>query len=219
MPGLRCYGDPCGLSRALDLVGERWSLLIVRELLFGPKRFTDLRSGVPGASPNVLAQRLRELENARVVRRQKLPPPAASSVYELTDRGRELEDAMIHLARWGSGTPVVRGAELSNDALLLALKTMFEPRRAEGVRTIIELRLDGVPFRIAVRDCRIDIAQTSADDAEAILETDVSTMRGLVFGRRSPAAVQRSGRLRFIGQRSVGTRFLKLFTMPRVRSA
>src|ERR1700736_2037552 len=114
---MRSYGDPCGLARALDLVGERWSLLVVRELLFGPKRFTDLRAGVPGASPNVLAQRLRELEQAGVVRHRKLAPPAGVAVYELTERGHALESAIIHLARWGSSTPPMRGAELSLDAL------------------------------------------------------------------------------------------------------
>ena len=88
MAGRRTYGDRCGIARALDLVGERWALLIVRELLLGPKRFTDLRAGLPHVSPDVLAQRLRELEQAEVLRRGTLPPPAASRIYELTDRGR-----------------------------------------------------------------------------------------------------------------------------------
>ena len=83
----RTYGEACGIPRALDVVGERWALMIVRELVLGPKRFTDLRTGLPHASPNVLSQRLRELEQAGVVRRRKLPPPAASQVYELTDWG------------------------------------------------------------------------------------------------------------------------------------
>jgi DNA-binding HxlR family transcriptional regulator len=97
--GMRSYGDPCGPARALDLVGERWSLLTLRELLFGPKRFTDLRAGMPGASPNVLAQRLRELEQAGIVRRRKLAPPSGVAVYELTERGHELEPAFIQAPR------------------------------------------------------------------------------------------------------------------------
>jgi DNA-binding HxlR family transcriptional regulator len=99
---LRTYGDPCGIARALDVVGERWALLVVRELLLGPKRFTDLRTGLPGASQNVLAQRLRELEQARVVRRRRLPPPARIWVYELTEWGLELEPVVLALGRWGS---------------------------------------------------------------------------------------------------------------------
>src|SRR5437667_12529968 len=93
----RSYGDPCGIARALDLVGERWAVLVVRELLLGPKRFTDLRRGLPNLSPDVLAQRIRELELASIVRRRKLPPPAASQVYELTEWGRELEPALLAL--------------------------------------------------------------------------------------------------------------------------
>src|SRR5918997_5673996 len=105
MATMRTYCDGCAAAHALDLVGERWALLVVRELLLGPKRFTDLRAGLPSASPNVLAQRLRELEEAGVVRRRKLPPPAASRVYELTDWGMELEPVIIGLGRWGARSP------------------------------------------------------------------------------------------------------------------
>src|SRR5215204_4140654 len=90
MATMRTYDDGCAAAHALDLIGERWALLVVRELLLGPKRFTDLRAGLPNASPNVLAQRLRELEAAGIVRRRKLPPPAASRVYELTEWGQDL---------------------------------------------------------------------------------------------------------------------------------
>src|ERR1700704_6818882 len=102
MAQTRTYGDQCGVARALDVVGERWALLVVRELLLGPKRFTDLRSGLPHLSPDVLSQRLRELEGAGIVQRRKLAPPAASRVYELTPRGRELEPVVLGLGRWGS---------------------------------------------------------------------------------------------------------------------
>ena len=103
----RTYGDGCGIAHALDLVGERWALLVVRELLLGPKRFTDLRDGLPNASPNVLSQRLRELEQAEIVRRRKLPPPAATWVYELTDWGRELKPVAIALGTWALRSPIV----------------------------------------------------------------------------------------------------------------
>src|ERR671921_2798404 len=102
----RSYNDACAAAHALDLVGERWALLVVRELVLGPKRFTDLRAGLPHVSPNVLAQRLRELEAAGVVRRRKLPPPAASRVYELTPWGEELEPVIIRLGRWGARSPL-----------------------------------------------------------------------------------------------------------------
>src|SRR6478735_3669849 len=101
MAGKRSYGDACGIARALDLVGERSALMVVRELLLGPKRFTDLRAGLPLVSPDVLAQRLRDLEQAGIVHHRRLPPPYGSQVYELTDCGRALEPALVALGRWG----------------------------------------------------------------------------------------------------------------------
>jgi DNA-binding HxlR family transcriptional regulator len=100
-PKGRTYGDACGTALALDLVGERWALLVVRELILGPKRFTDLRAGLPGVSSNILAERLDRLERGGVLRRRRLPPPAASRVYELTDWGMELEPVVASLGRWG----------------------------------------------------------------------------------------------------------------------
>src|SRR5688500_7981819 len=136
----RRYGDACGIPRALDRVGERWALMIVRELLLGPKRFTDLRAGLPNASPNVLAQRLRELEAAGVVRRRKLPPPAASRVYELTDWGMELEPVIVGLGRWGARSASrSREAELGVDSLILSFRTMFDAQAAQGLRASYEL--------------------------------------------------------------------------------
>src|SRR3954464_16003618 len=106
---MRTYGDGCGIAHGLDLIGERWALLVVRELLLGPKRFTDLRAGLPNVSPNVLAQRLRALERVGVVRRRKLPPPAASRVYVLTDWGEDLEPVITQLGRWGARPPLRPG--------------------------------------------------------------------------------------------------------------
>src|ERR1051325_3362685 len=103
---MRTYGDRCGIARALDVVGERWALLVVRELLLGPKRFTDLRAGLPQIGPDVVSRRLRELEGSGVVERDKLPPPAASQVYAHTERGRALEPVVLELGRWGSEAPV-----------------------------------------------------------------------------------------------------------------
>src|SRR5918995_1492840 len=105
MATMRTYCDGCAAAHALDLVGERWALLVVRELLLGPKRFTDLRAGLPNVSTNVLSQRLRELEHAGIVRRHRLPPPAASWVYELTDWGRELKPIVLSIGTWAVRSP------------------------------------------------------------------------------------------------------------------
>jgi DNA-binding HxlR family transcriptional regulator len=210
---MRSYGDPCGLARALDLVGERWSLLILRELLFGPKRFTDLRAGVPGASPNVLAQRLRELEHAGIVRRRKLAPPSGVAVYELTERGHELEPAIIQLARWGSSTPPMRDTELSVDALMLALKTTFDPKRARGLRATFALRLGEDRFRLHVADGRIEVARGELEDADAAIDTTAATLRAVVFGGRKIADARRSGALAIEGDKTLVTRLLQLFPL------
>src|SRR3954449_819383 len=142
MPAKRTYGDRCGIARALDLVGERWALLVVRELLLGPKRFTDLRAGLPHVSPNVLSQRLRELEEAGIVRRRKLPPPAGVSVYELTEWGEELEPIVTRLGAWGARSPFPPDTEeIGADSIVLALRSLFDPEAAGSMVATYELRL------------------------------------------------------------------------------
>jgi DNA-binding HxlR family transcriptional regulator len=157
----RTYGDPCGIARALDAVGERWALLVVRELMLGPKRFTDLGAGLPGVSTDILAQRLRELTGAGIVERTTLPPPAAAKVYALTDRGRELEPVLLALGRWGSREPFPPGdRELGLDALLLALPTLLDRERAFDVE--IGLVLGAERFVARIRDGELDLARGTA---------------------------------------------------------
>ena len=140
MVGRRTYGEGCAVSHALDVIGERWALVVVRELLLGPKRFTDLRAGMPGASPDVLAQRLRQLQEAGVVHQHKLPPPAASQVYALTDWGAELEPVITHLGRWGSRSPSMPyDADRSIDSLVLSFKALFDHTAAQGFSATITL--------------------------------------------------------------------------------
>jgi len=203
---MRTYGDPCGVARALDRVGERWALLIVRDLLLGPKRFTDLRGGLPQVSPDVLAQRLRELESAGIVQRRKLAPPAASQVYELTEWGQELEPVVLALGRWGSRAPLPPGdAELGVDAFVIALKTVFEPSAAEGLRASYELRLGEHRFHARVAGGRLDVARAGADRPDATIETDPGTLATVLWhgGDARDLTVE--------GDRSAVTRFLTLF--------
>jgi DNA-binding HxlR family transcriptional regulator len=181
MVTMRTYCDACAAAHALDLVGERWALLVVRELLLGPKRFTDLRAGLPNASPNVLAQRLRELERAGIVRRRKLAPPAASRVYELTEWGEELEAVIISLGRWGARSPSKpRDAELGVDSLILSLRTMFDPGAAEGLEAVYELRFGEDRFRAVVRDGRFEVERGSVERPDATIEGDPATLASLV---------------------------------------
>lgn len=212
---MRTYDDGCAAAHALDLVGERWALLVVRELLLGPKRFTDLRAGLPGASPNVLAQRLRELEEAGIVRRRRLPPPAASKVYELTEWGRDLEPVIIRLGRWGARSPSKPwDAAIGADSLVLSFRTMFDPPAAEGFTAVYELRMGDDRFRAVVDDGRFEISRGDADDPDAIIEAASDALAGLVYGGRGLDEAVRSGDVRVEGSREAVERFLTLFPLP-----
>jgi len=197
---MRTYGDRCGIARALDAVGDRWALLVVRELLLGPKRFTDLRTGLPRVSPDVLAQRLRELEAAGVLRRDSLPPPAASQVYELTERGRELKPVILELGRWGSGEPSNDGP-LGPDAAVIALMTMFRGD-LEGT---FELRLDGHAFSLSAADGRLDAMRGPATDPDAVIEGMPGTLASVLWHGADPRQLAVKGDAR---------RFLRAFTPP-----
>jgi DNA-binding HxlR family transcriptional regulator/putative sterol carrier protein len=215
MATTRTYDDGCAAAHALDLVGERWALLVVRELLLGPKRFTDLKSGLPHASPNVLAQRLRDLEAAGVVRRGKLPPPAASKIYELTEWGRDLEPVIIALGRWGVRSPTKPpDAELGVDSLILSFRTMFDPDRAEGLDASYELRLGEDRFRAEVAEGRLEIERGNAEQPDATVEADAGTLAGLVYDDLELDDALSSEDLRIRGDRAVVERFLALFPLP-----
>jgi DNA-binding HxlR family transcriptional regulator len=215
MAATRTYRDRCGVARALDLVGERWALLVVRELVLGPKRFTDLRAGLPHVSPDVLSQRLRELERAGVVRRRKLAPPAGARVYELTDWGHELEPVVIQLGRWGSRTPFPPGdAELGVDSTILALRTLFDPSAAGGLSASYELRLGEHRFRARVADRRLELARGSAEEPDATIETDPATLSAVLWHGRRLAEALRAGDIEIEGSRPAVTRFLGLFPVP-----
>jgi DNA-binding HxlR family transcriptional regulator len=210
----RSYDDPCGVARALDVVGERWALLVVRELLLGPKRFGALSGGLPGMSQNVLSQRLRELQEAGIVRRRTFGPPASSQGYELTERGRELEPVLHALARWGSRIPVSSARELSTDALMLALQTTFDPRAAGALRARLELRIRNDCFRAEIGSGRFGISRGSDGRADAILTAGAVTLRALVFGGQTVADAVGRGDLRIDGDRRVAARFIRCFPRP-----
>jgi DNA-binding HxlR family transcriptional regulator/putative sterol carrier protein len=221
MATMRTYGDGCAIAQALDLVGERWALLVVRELILGPKRYTDLRRGLPNASPNVLSERLRELERAGVVRRRKLPPPAGSRVYELTDWGRELEEIVVALGRWGarSPTPPDDAPIVSADSIILALRARFDPGAAHGLRAGYELRLGEDRFWIEVADDEIEVARGGADQADATIDTDPDTLNAVLWGGRPLADAQRSGRMTIEGDKAAVERFVRLLPMPEPAAA
>jgi DNA-binding HxlR family transcriptional regulator len=215
MVGKRKYDEGCAVSHALDVIGERWALAVVRELLLGPKRFTDLRTGMPGASPDVLAQRLRELKEAGVVRQHKLPPPAGSQVYELTDWGAELEPVVTHLGRWGSRSPSMPyDADRSIDSLVLSFKALFDQAAAQGFDATISLRLGENHFSIKVADGQLHLTRGEATPSVARLETDAQSLAALLYRRRTLDDVLHTGDVTISGDSGVITRFLRLFPLP-----
>ncbi|WP_158883782.1 winged helix-turn-helix transcriptional regulator [Amycolatopsis anabasis] len=215
MAGKRSYDDGCATAHALDLVGERWALLVVRELLLGPKRFTDLREGLPGISPNVLSQRLRELEQAGVVRRSKLGPPYGAKVYELTEWGVQLEPVIVQLGRWACRSPwLAHDAEVGTDSLILALRTLFDPVAARAFAATFTLVLGEQSFEIVVRQGRFRVSRGGADRPDAVIDTDVQTLNALLWGSRKLSEAVRGDAVRIAGPRALVSRLLTLFPLP-----
>ena len=181
-PKGRSYDDACASAHALDLVGERWALLVVRELVLGPKRFTDLRAGLPGVSPNVLAERLRGLEAAGVVRRGKLPPPAASRIYELTDWGLELEPVIVSLGRWGARSPLrPHDAGMGIDSLILSFRTMFDSSGGGGSGSHLRAADRRGPFPGGRVRRTVGDRTRGSRRPDAIIESDAGTLISLVY--------------------------------------
>ncbi len=180
----RAYNQFCALAVALDHVGERWTLLVIRELLLGPKRYTDLRRGLPGIAANLLAARLRALEADGLVRRRRLPPPAASTIYELTDLGRELEAPLLLLMRFGSRwmTRPPEGSVLRASWFALALKSLVAAAQLKGIRGEFELVAGDETIHVHVADGEIEVDEAPVTAPDARLVTDAGTMFRIAAG-------------------------------------
>jgi DNA-binding HxlR family transcriptional regulator len=212
----RSYQDACRFAYALDLVGERWALLVVRELLLGPKRFTDLRAGLPHASTNILSERLRELEQNAIVRHRKLPPPAGSSVYELTEWGRELEPVVTKLGAWGARSPLPPAAQtIGPDSIVLALGSLFDPEAAGDLDAAYDLRIGEDCFLVGVTGGEVRLERGAAENPAATLAfPDSATMAAVLTAQLSLEEALASGALRIEGSKQATKRFLRLFPMP-----
>ncbi len=205
----RSYDDRCAAAHALDLVGERWALLVVRELLLGPKRFTDLRTDLPGVSPNVLSQRLDELERVAVLHRRRLSRPAAAWVYELTEWGAELEPVILQLGRWGARSPFANPQlPLSFDSMALSMRTMFDPAAAKGFKATLEIRFGEHLYHAAVNGSRFDIGRGPAARPDAVIDSDPNTLASVIYDGADVAL------LHVRGERSCVERFVTLFRLP-----
>lgn len=213
----RSYDQWCAVARALDLVGERWTMLIVRDLLVGPKRYTDLLAGLPGIGTNLLAQRLRELEAEGLIERSILPPPAATTVYRLTEVGAALQPVVFALGQWGFrflGRPRPGDAFLP-DPFFLSLHASFRPERAAAIDDTYEFHVDGRVFEVHIAGGRARITQGAASDPTAVVTSDAGTLFALRRREISPARAISSGKVRVTGDRGALARFVEAFGWPK----
>jgi DNA-binding HxlR family transcriptional regulator len=201
--GRRTYDQYCTVARALDVVGERWTLLLVRELLTGPKRFKDLLVGLPGIGTNLLAGRLKALEEEGIVRRATLPPPAGSRVYELTELGRALEPVVLELSRWGSKLlgPRREGDDLRAGWAAVAMRSAVGPKAGDVRAGTYEFRIDGEAFYLRVGEGEEDaeLRQGPAPDPNLVVAGDSGTFLAVTSRRLSPEEALESGALRIEG--------------------
>jgi DNA-binding HxlR family transcriptional regulator len=211
----RRYDDACGTAHALDLIGERWALLVVRELMMGPRRFGDLRASLPGLSANVLTQRLEGLEAAGVVARRRLPPPASVQVYELTEWGLESEPILLSLGKWATRSPRHDPTlPLSPVALMLSFRAKFETARAAGLEVSIGFRFGQEAFSVGVRDGALITARGEPEHPDVEVTGSPPAIAGLVYGKVPLEALEQQGALSVTGERSALMAFADLFEMP-----
>ena len=211
----RWYDDACGTALAMELVGERWSLLIVRELMFGGRRFSELKASLMGISANILTQRLESMEASGIVVRKKLPPPASVQVYELTPWGYESEVAIRELGRWAVRSPLHDPTlPLSAASLMMSFRTMISAEQAADLSAVIGFRFGSEVFVARIADGGIAIAREEPDTVELLFDTDPMTMASLVYGGRPFADAEAAGALRMRGDRALADRFVTLFPLP-----
>ena len=213
----RSYQQYCGLAYALDIVGERWTLLLVRELVPGPRRFKDLLDGLPGISTNLLAERLKTLAEQGLLTQRTLPPPAGSMVYALTPLGRSLEPMLLELGRWGSQfvPPTWQDATLLRlGSYALTFKTFFRPAAAQGIDETYELRIGGEVLQVKVKDGSIDVQQGQVFHPDAIIHTDMPTFMQLLPGELQPQAAIAQGCVCVEGDPAALGRLLQMCGLP-----
>jgi DNA-binding HxlR family transcriptional regulator len=214
VPTSRSYGDACAIARALDVVGERWALLVVRELLLGPQRFSDLRRALPHASSNLVADRLRELEGRGVIRRRKLPPPASSWVYELTEWGQSLEPILLALGGWGMRVALPPApTALSATSVLLFLRTSAHPD-PEAPATTCRLEIDDRVWAVRTEAGRLHLQPGEPATADAALRSDPATLNALLENPGTLDAAVSGGSVVVAGDVAVLRRLLHAVTAP-----
>ena len=217
MAGKRNYDDGCAAAHALDLVGERWALLVVRELMFGAKRFSDLKADLRTITPNMLTQRLEDLSAAGIVVRRRLPPPAASWVYELTPWGRDLEPVLKELGRWAARSPALpQGRPISAASVILSMRTLFDARKAGRAPLALSIVLNDVPYDATVRDGALWVGPSdAAAQVGARIETSPQVLDALLFEDADLEKLVAERQVMIDGDRGAVLAFLACFALPK----
>jgi DNA-binding HxlR family transcriptional regulator len=212
---VKSYGQACAVARGLEVLGGRWTLLIVRELLIGPRRFTDLEANLPGVPSSLLGDRLRDLEAVGLVRRRRLPPPAASTVYELMEAGRALEEVVLAMGRWGSlfGRGVTAEDASRPEWQLYALKWAFHPEAAARVNRTFEMHFGNHVVTAAVRRGRLRLSQGLALAPDLVVRTEFRTFMELAAGRLALSDAQERGLITIEGKTGDPELLFKLFSV------
>ncbi len=214
-PSRRRYEDACGAAHALDLVGERWALLVMRELMLGARRFSDIKAALPGISANVLTQRLEGLEAAGIVLKRRLPPPASVQVYELTPWGYESEPIFQALGRWAARSPSHDPTlPLSAVSLFLSFRTMIDRERARGLKGRIGFRMGQETYLARLARSEIEVERAPIDGADVTFTAAPPLIAAAVYGGVPLAALEAQGALKIEGDRALAERFVTLFVLP-----
>ena len=205
----RRYEDACGLAHALDLIGERWAMLVLRELAYGPRRFSGLKRDLTGISANVLTQRLNELEARGLVRKSKLPPPASVQVYEATRWGLEAVPVIANLGRWAARSPLHDPTlPMSHVSIIMSLQTLISPERAAGVHTRVGFRLGDADYVTTIHDGRLDVERREPVDCALIFTGSPTAVAGVIHGGAPFETIEVEGDL------DAARRFIDLFVLP-----
>lgn len=211
----RSYNDACGAAHALDLVGERWALLVIRELMLGPKRFGELRADLPAISANVLTQRLEGLEAAGILTKQRLPPPASAQVYELTAWGYESEPIFQTLGRWAARSPLHDPTlPFSAVSLFLSFRTMFDAKRAGDLVATAGFLIGGHSYRVDIDGGRLTAERGDIEGADVVFSGSAPAIAAVIYGGQPMAQMQAAGALTVEGDQALAAHFATLFPLP-----
>jgi DNA-binding HxlR family transcriptional regulator len=205
----RRFDDACGLAHALELLGERWAMLVLRELAYGPRRFSDLKNDLSGISANVLTQRLSELEARGLVRKSKLPPPASVQVYEATEWGLEVVPVIANLGRWAARSPLHDpGLRMSHVSVIMSLQTLLSPEWAEGIDACVGFRFGDASYVTTIREGRLEVDRREPHDCAVTFAGSPSAVAGVIHGGAPFETISVEGDM------ALAKRFVTLFPLP-----